>query len=251
VIDDHVAQGADGVVEVAAVLDAEALGHRDLDALDVVAIPHRLEHRVGEAQVQQLLEAHLPEEVVDPVELVLGDVLMQLVGQRPGRGLVVAERLLDHHPRRRGQPGVGEAGHDLAEQERRDLQVEDRHVRAFDGVRHPAVRGGVAEVALHVGEPGGQPVEDGVVERLPGAGDGRAGPVDELGLGPVVDRHADDRAVEQPPALQPVERAEGHDLGQVAGDPEDHQHVRRPGLPIVGVRHTGLLSLVRAGRCAR
>ena len=36
-------------------LDAEALGHRDLDALDVVAVPDRLEQRVREAQVEDLL----------------------------------------------------------------------------------------------------------------------------------------------------------------------------------------------------
>ena len=43
VVDDDVAQRADRVVEVAAVLDAEALGHRDLHRRDVVAVPDRLE----------------------------------------------------------------------------------------------------------------------------------------------------------------------------------------------------------------
>jgi hypothetical protein len=42
---------------------------------------------------------------------------------------------------------------------------------------------------------------------------------------PVVDRDPHDRAGEQPAALQPVEGAEGHHLGQVAADPEDDQHV--------------------------
>ena len=69
VVDDDVAQRADGVVEVPAVLDAEVLGHRDLHARDVVAVPDRLDHRVREAQVEELVGAHLPEEVVDPVEL--------------------------------------------------------------------------------------------------------------------------------------------------------------------------------------
>ena len=45
VVDDDVAERADRVVEVAAVLDAEVLGHRDLDARDVVPVPDRLEHR--------------------------------------------------------------------------------------------------------------------------------------------------------------------------------------------------------------
>ena len=102
VVDDDVAQRADRVVEVSAVLDAEALGHRDLHGLDVVAVPDRLEHRVGEPEVEQLLQAHLAEEVVDAVKLRLVDVLVHLRGERPGRLQVVAERLLDHHPARRG-----------------------------------------------------------------------------------------------------------------------------------------------------
>src|SRR5206468_6817499 len=63
-----VAQRSDRVVEMAAVVDAEVLGHRDLHRRDVVRAPDRLEHRVGEAEVQDLLGAHLPEVVVDPVE---------------------------------------------------------------------------------------------------------------------------------------------------------------------------------------
>ena len=95
VVDDDVAQRADRVVEVAAILDAEVLGHRDLDGLDVVPVPDRLEHRVREPEVQDLLEAHLPEVVVDAEELRLVDVLVQLVGElapRPGRGRTASRR---------------------------------------------------------------------------------------------------------------------------------------------------------------
>jgi hypothetical protein len=42
----------------------------------------------------------------------------------------------------------------------------------------------------------------------------------------VVAGHPDDRTIEQPAALQPVQRAEGHPPGQVAGDAEDDQQVR-------------------------
>ena len=98
VVDDDVAQRADRVVEVPAVLDAEVLGHRDLHGLDVVPVPDRLEHRVREAEVEDLLEPHLPEVVVDPEQLRLVDVLVQLVGERARRRRVVAERLLDDDP---------------------------------------------------------------------------------------------------------------------------------------------------------
>ena len=103
VVDDDIPQRPDRVVEVAAILDAEALGHRDLDALDVVAVPHRLEHRVREAQVEDLVEAHLPEVVVDAEELRLVDVLVQLFGERArrrrGRGRTASRR---RRARRRG-----------------------------------------------------------------------------------------------------------------------------------------------------
>jgi hypothetical protein len=128
VVDHDVAQGAHRVVEVAPILHAEALGHGDLDRGDVLARPDRLEPDVGEAQVEDLRHAHLPEEVVDPVQLGLVDVLVYLVGER-ARGLeVVAERLLDDDARPVGEPGVGEALDDVAEEEGRDLEVEDRRV---------------------------------------------------------------------------------------------------------------------------
>ena len=96
VVDDDVAQRADRVVEVTAILDSEVLGHRDLDGFDVVPVPDRLEHRVREPEVEDLLEAHLPEVVVDPQELRLVDVLVQLVGElrvrRPDRGRTASRR---------------------------------------------------------------------------------------------------------------------------------------------------------------
>ena len=131
VVHDHVAQRAHGVVEMAAVLDAEALRHRDLHRREVVAVPQRLEDRVGEPQVEDLGEAHLPQEVVDPVELGLVEVLVDLLGERPGRGEVVAEGLLDHDARVLGQARIGQALDHHAEQRRRDLEVEDRAPRAL------------------------------------------------------------------------------------------------------------------------
>ena len=52
-----------------------------------------------------------------------------------------------------------------------------------------------------------------------------ARPLDELVERPVVHGDADDRAVDQPALLQAVERVEGHHLGEVAGDPEDHEDI--------------------------
>jgi len=67
--DQHVEHRPGGVVELGAVVDAERLGHVDLHALDVVAVPHGGERLVGEPQHVQVLRRLLAEEVVDPVDL--------------------------------------------------------------------------------------------------------------------------------------------------------------------------------------
>ena len=232
VVDDDVAQRPDRVVEVAAVLDAEALGHRDLHGRDVVAVPDRLEHRVREPQVEDLAEAHLPEEVVDPVQLRLVEVLVDLVVELAGRGEVVSERLLDDDARALGQPGLGQPLDHGAEQERRDLEVEDRR-SASPIAAASALEGlGVAEVAGHVGRAArrsGRTRSRRSARRRPRSTSRACSR--RSSTRPVVDRHADDRAVQQPAALEPVQRTEGHHLGEVAGDPEDDEHVG--GLPVL------------------
>jgi hypothetical protein len=55
-----VAYRADRVVEAAASFDAKALGHRDLHVVDVVAIPDRLEERIGEAETSRFSTDSLP-----------------------------------------------------------------------------------------------------------------------------------------------------------------------------------------------
>ena len=125
-VDDDVTQRADRVIEVPAILDAEVLRQRDLHALDVVAVPHRLQHPIAEAQKQDLLETHLPEVMIDPVQLGLIHILVKLLGQRGGGGAIVAERLLDHHTRGVSQPGLRKPLDDGREQERRDLEIEHR-----------------------------------------------------------------------------------------------------------------------------
>ncbi len=227
VVDDDVAQRADGIVEVPAVLDAEVLGHRDLDIRDVVAIPDRLDHRVREAQIQQLVGAHLPEEVVDPVQLRLVDRLVDFRRER-ARGLeVVAERLLDDHARGLCQVRVLQLLDHRPEQERGNLQVEDRAARVADGGRQALVRGLVGEVAADVGQARGEALEDLEVERLATPFDTRARVLAQVLERPVVARDADDRAVQEAALLQAVERVEGHHLREVPGDPEDHEHVGR------------------------
>ena len=136
------------------------------------------------------------------------------------------ERLLDHDPPLRHQAGVGQALDHPAEQERRDLEVEHRSLGTLDRVGDPRIGRGIAEVALHIGQSSRKTVEDGGIDRLPGAFDRLAGPLHQLVHRPVVDRDSDDRALQQPTPLEPVQRSKRHHLRQVTRDPEDHEDVR-------------------------
>ena len=65
VVLDDVKQGSDLVVKLAAVFDAEVLSHGDLNGADVIAVPDGLEHGVGEAGVEDVLDRLFAEEMVD------------------------------------------------------------------------------------------------------------------------------------------------------------------------------------------
>ncbi len=79
-----------------------------------------------EAEIEDLLQAHLAQVVVDAQDLRLVDVLVQLGRERARRRLVVAEGLL-HDDARRWSSGRRRFRFliDGAEQEGRDLEVED------------------------------------------------------------------------------------------------------------------------------
>ena len=80
-------------------LDPQLLRDRDLHALDMVAIPQRLEHRVREAENEQILNGLFAEVVVDAIDLRLVEVLVDELVQRLGRLQIATERLLDDEAR--------------------------------------------------------------------------------------------------------------------------------------------------------
>ncbi len=73
----------DAVVVARAPADAHVLGRRDLDVVDEVAVPDRLEHAVREPERQHVLDRLLPQVVVDPVDLRLVEHRQHLAVQRP------------------------------------------------------------------------------------------------------------------------------------------------------------------------
>ena len=121
-----VAHGADGVVERAAVLDAERLGHGDLHRGHDVAVPERLGDGVGEPGDEQVPRGLLADEVVDAEDRRLGEVGVERGVQVDGRLEVAAERLLDDEPGTLVEAHRGDARGHRPEQERRDGEVEDR-----------------------------------------------------------------------------------------------------------------------------
>ncbi len=104
-----VARGPGLFVELAAALDADVLGHRDLDVIDVVAVPDGLEDRVAEAQDDQVLDGLLAQVVVDAEDLPLVEDAVQLGVERVAAGEIVPEGLLDDDARvAAGVGGIGD-----------------------------------------------------------------------------------------------------------------------------------------------
>ena len=97
VVLDQVAQRAGLVVVAGAGSDAEVLGRRDLDAVDVVAVPQRLEHAVGEAERQHVLDRLLAQVVVDAEDLLLIEGREHAPVEFAGLLERRAEGLLDDH----------------------------------------------------------------------------------------------------------------------------------------------------------
>ena len=120
----------DPVVVAAAAAEADVLGHRDLDVVDVVGVPDRLVQLVGEAQRQDVLHRLLAEVVVDAEHRLLGEDAVDHVVELLCAVQVVAERLLDDHAAPPvaccgpGQPGLRQLLAHRRERLRRNRQVE-------------------------------------------------------------------------------------------------------------------------------
>ena len=250
VVRHHVAQRPGRLVEAAPLLDADGLGRRDLDAVDVFPPPDRLQQAVGEAERHDRLNGLLTQEVVDPVELALVALAKDAGVQLPGRGQIGAERLLDDDAAERSalllqQAGLPEPVHDRPEEARRHRAVE--HRAAGDPLLHGRVGLGLLEIALQVVEPvpdetpalrvdvvGVELRGRVLAERLQGLGEILA----ERLVGTVIVIDAEDREAlgQEARPREVVERGHQQALGQVAAGPEDHQRAGRRRLRAAGCR---------------
>ena len=141
------------VVEGAAALDAEVLRHRDLDALDVVAVPDRLEEGVGEAEEDEVLDGALPQVVVDAEDVLLRERLVQRGVQRlraSTRSFPNGFSMTSRAPST--QPAPGELLGDEPEQPLRDGEVVHRPVGVAQRPLQRVEGGGILVVAVDVAQ---------------------------------------------------------------------------------------------------
>jgi hypothetical protein len=246
VVLDEVAQRARAVVVAGARADPDVLGRRDLDVVDVVAVPDRLEHVVREPERHHVLDRLLAQVVVDAEDLALAERRVHDLLEAPRRCEVGAERLLDHDPHVRALVVVEPVGlerlGDDREVLRRRRQVVDaveREARLL--VQRVARRADlrvplrVVERVTDVGHPLDQPVE----HRLGGLaarelGDRLARLPTELVVRQLAARDADQvEALGQRPLVgQVVEGGQELAAREVARGAEDDQRGRRNGEPL-------------------
>ena len=94
-VGNHVAKGAGGFVEAAAMLDANGFAGGDLHVVDVITIPKRLDDVVRKAKDHQVLDGLFAEVVVDAIDLIFSENLFQVVVQLDGGSEVMTEGLFD------------------------------------------------------------------------------------------------------------------------------------------------------------
>src|SRR5436190_15838912 len=92
----HVTQGTGRIVVFSTQLDAECFSDRDLDVVDVIAVPYRLEHPVSKAKYEYVLNGFLAEVMIDSIDLPLFQDLQKIGIQFLRRSQVMTERLLEN-----------------------------------------------------------------------------------------------------------------------------------------------------------
>ena len=231
------------LVERAAGLDPDRLGHGDLHVVDIAAVPDRLEDAVAEPEDEQVPDRLLAQVVVDPVDLLLAEDLAHFAVEADRRLEVAPERLLDDDPAPAAavhlvvEAGPAELADDLREGRRLRREVVEAVaggplllvVRVEVGAQ-VRVRGGIVEVGLEIGDPLRERIPDLRVERQhPAVLVERGldlGPERSVGVRPPADRHEHELVGQQ---VRPPELEQGRDdlaVGQVAGPAEEDEHER-------------------------
>ena len=129
---DHVEKSANSVVEAPTVLNVESFGHGDLDAANIVAVPERLEHRIGKPRVEDVLNRLLAQIMVDAKDRLFGEVLQQCAVERLRRFAIAAERFFNDEAGVDVETALSERGNDNAKKARGDRQIVQRPLGAAE-----------------------------------------------------------------------------------------------------------------------
>ncbi len=123
VVLDDIADGAGFFVKFAAALYSERFGHGDFHVVDVVAVPGRFPHGIGEAGVHDILDGLFAEVVVDAEDRGFGEELVQGGVECLCGSEIASEGFFDNDARARVAAGIGEAFGDGGEHAGRDGEV--------------------------------------------------------------------------------------------------------------------------------
>ena len=94
----HVPEGTRGFVVARALFHANGFCCRDLNVVDVIAVPDRLENGVRKAHHQDVLNRLFAEIVVDAEDLVFLPAAFDHAIEFLGTGVVAAKGFFNHHP---------------------------------------------------------------------------------------------------------------------------------------------------------
>src|SRR5215831_21122865 len=112
----HVADRAGLIIERPPPLDPEILRHGDLHALDLIAVPERLEERIREAEEHHVMDGSFSQIMIDAEDVFFVESAEQNLVKRLLRGKVMAEGLFDDNAGAVGTIRFGQLFHDEAEQ---------------------------------------------------------------------------------------------------------------------------------------
>ena len=94
----HISDCADFIIKFSSSRDTELLGHRNLNAMDVVAVPDRFEKGVGEAKEEEILNRLFAKIMVYPEDIGFRKDRAQRGVQGSGGGEISSKRLLKNNP---------------------------------------------------------------------------------------------------------------------------------------------------------
>src|SRR5215467_9518659 len=127
-----VAHSAGLIVKSATALDTEVLGHRDLDAFDIVSIPEGLHECVCKPEDHDVAHGPFAQIVIDSKDGGLRKNLMQAGVQLAGGSEIMAEGLLYNDAGPFGAASIRQLFHNSFKQKWRDGQIKRRLLRVLE-----------------------------------------------------------------------------------------------------------------------